>query len=394
MSRSRSRRAAPPARGWRCSPLLVAINVRRRRSSTRSRRARAGRRRPRSGRSQKGLAAWAALAEREGRAGAGAARRALRRATLPGDGTVAVMDSGAVDARRGARAARVRRARRVAWSSGGPALWLWTGYAAGTAAGCPSGRTTGRRPLRVLAGAPESAGVRRVLYRRRRSLEGGNSPDSEGAGGRRGRAAARRARPAAGGSRCSPTARRSRTACSARPTTPRWRSPSSGRGPLTFVESVHGSALRAGSAALPGPLRLGADRARARRARLSWSPAAAASARPSPSAATWPPPRRAYVDVLAATMARGRDREEAVAPVRAEARRLLARRAGLGAAGRPGRMARRGARRRASSRAEAQALSGRATDDETVVAAGRALAALAGGERGGASEVSRTRGAG
>ena len=43
-------------------------------------------------------------------------------------------------------------------------------------------------------------------------------------------------------------------------------------------------------------------------------------------------------------------------------------------------MARRGARGRPGAD-EAQALSGRATDDETVVAAGRALAALAGGSR-------------
>ena len=103
----------------------------------------------------------------------------------------------------------------------------------------------------------------------------------------------------------------------------------SGRGPLTFVESVHGYGPARGLAALP--------------ARFGWALIGLALAAlvfmvargrrlgpPEPERRDLPPPRRAYVDALAATMARGRDREEAVAPVRAEARRRLARRAGLG----------------------------------------------------------------
>ena len=42
---------------------------------------------------------------------------------------------------------------------------------------------------------------------------------------------------------------------------------------------------------------------------------------PEPERRELPPPRRAYVDALAATMARGKAREQAVAPVREEARR-------------------------------------------------------------------------
>ena len=84
---------------------------------------------------------------------------------------------------------------------------------------------------------------------------------------------------------------------------------------------------------------------------------------PEPERRDLPPPRRAYVDALAATMARGRDREEAVAPVRAEARRRLARRAGLGPQAGPD------AWREAALAAgldadEARALSGHAADDD------------------------------
>ena len=101
-----------------------------------------------------------------------------------------------------------------------------------------------------------------------------------------------------------------------------------GRGPLTFVESVHGYGPQRGLAALP--------------ARFGWALIGlllaalvfmAARGRrlgpPERERRELAPPRRAYVDSLAATMARGKAREEAVAPVRAEARRRLARRAGL-----------------------------------------------------------------
>ena len=102
---------------------------------------------------------------------------------------------------------------------------------------------------------------------------------------------------------------------------------------------------------------------------------------PEPERRDLPPPRRAYVDALAATMARGKRRARRRSrPVRAEARRRLARRAGLGP------HADAEAWHTAALAAgleddEARALSGRAEDDATVVATGRALAALAGGNR-------------
>ena len=93
---------------------------------------------------------------------------------------------------------------------------------------------------------------------------------------------------------------------------------------------------------------------------------------PEPERRELAPPRRAYVDSLAATMARGREREQAVAPVRAEARRRLARRAGLGEDA--GVAAWLEAARGAGLDDEAaRALTGRAEDDEGVVATGRAL---------------------
>ena len=87
----------------------------------------------------------------------------------------------------------------------------------------------------------------------------------------------------------------------------------SGRGPLTFVESVHGYGPQRGLAALP--------------ARFGWALIGLLLAAlvfmvargrrlgpPERERRELPPPRRAYVDALAATMARGKEREEAVAP--------------------------------------------------------------------------------
>ena len=149
-----------------------------------------------------------------------------------------------------------------------------------------------------------------------------------------------------------------------------------GRGPLTFVESVHGYGPQRGLAAIP--------------ARFGWALIGLLLAAlvfmvargrrlgpPERERRELAPPRRAYVDSLAATMARGKAREEAVAPVRAEARRRLARRAGLreDADAEAWLAAARGA---GLDDDAARALTARATDDDAVVATGRALAALAG----------------
>jgi hypothetical protein len=101
-----------------------------------------------------------------------------------------------------------------------------------------------------------------------------------------------------------------------------------GPGPVTFVESVHGYGTATGLAALP--------------ARFRWGLILLGLAGLLLIAARWPrlgppeppeeplfPPRRAYVDALAATLARSRDRASAVESVRSAARERLARRAAL-----------------------------------------------------------------
>jgi Domain of unknown function (DUF4350) len=148
-----------------------------------------------------------------------------------------------------------------------------------------------------------------------------------------------------------------------------------GRGPLTFVESVHGYGPQRGLAAIP--------------ARFGWALIGLLLAAlvfmvargrrlgpPERERRELAPPRRAYVDSLAATMARGKDREEAVAPVREEARRRLARRAGIREDA-PDEAWLEAARAAGLDDDEARALSGWARDDDAVVATGRALAALA-----------------
>jgi hypothetical protein len=147
-----------------------------------------------------------------------------------------------------------------------------------------------------------------------------------------------------------------------------------GDGPVTFVESVHGYGGQRGLAALPSRFRwalillalaaLGYMLARGRR----FGP-------PEAERRELPPPRRAYVEALAATLARGRRREEAVAPVRAAARARLARRTGV--AETADREALTTAARKAGlDPAAARAVTGPAEDDEDVLAAGRALALL------------------
>jgi hypothetical protein len=103
----------------------------------------------------------------------------------------------------------------------------------------------------------------------------------------------------------------------------------SGPGPLTFVESAHGYGTATGLAALP--------------ARFRWALVLLGLSALALIAARWPrlgppepldeplfPPRRAYVDALAATLAKTHDRSAAIASVRSAARERLARRAALG----------------------------------------------------------------
>jgi hypothetical protein len=148
-----------------------------------------------------------------------------------------------------------------------------------------------------------------------------------------------------------------------------------GPGPVTFVESVHGYGTATGLAALP--------------ARFQWGLVLLGLSALLLIAARWPrmgppeppeeplfPPRRAYVDALAATLARSRDRSPAIETVRSAARERLARRAALARdADDEAWIA--AARAAGLDHEEARALVGEGDDG---IAAGRALARLTGRE--------------
>jgi hypothetical protein len=148
-----------------------------------------------------------------------------------------------------------------------------------------------------------------------------------------------------------------------------------GDGPVTFVESVHGYGTTTGLAALP--------------ARFRWALVLLGLSALLLIVARWPrmgppeppeeplfPPRRAYVDALAATLARSRDRSAAIETVRSAARERLARRAALARdADDEAWIA--AARAAGLDHEEARAL---VTEGDDGIAAGRALARLSGGE--------------
>ncbi len=310
-----------------------------------------------------GLAAWSELAERNG-----IRVRALREspadAALGDEGTIAVMDAPSLtgDEARALRAFAERGGRVIA--GGEPGGWTRT-----LAGDLPDWEDDGPETARPVGSAPETAGVSRV--------ETSGDGRWEEAGVLAGDEGSLLIVREAGEGRIalladtSPLQNRlldhDDNAALAL-------SLSSG-GPLTFVESVHGYGPQRGLAAIP--------------ARFGWALIGLLLAAlvfmfargrrlgpPEQERRELPPPRRAYVDSLAATMARGKAREEAVAPVRDEARRRLARRAGLPEDA-PPEAWRDAARGLGLDDDEARALSGRADDDDAVVAAGRALAALA-----------------
>ncbi|HEX8102363.1 MAG TPA: DUF4350 domain-containing protein [Solirubrobacteraceae bacterium] len=147
-----------------------------------------------------------------------------------------------------------------------------------------------------------------------------------------------------------------------------------GPGPLYFAESVHGYGEARGLAALPG--------------RFKWALAIFALAAlifvlarghrlgpPEAARRELAPPRREYVDALAATLARARDRAAGTEPVRRAARERLARRAGLPDDA-PEERVLAAARAAGLDDAAAGALVRPARDDAGVLAAGRALATL------------------
>ena len=310
-----------------------------------------------------GLAAWAELAERNG-----VRVRALRQppadAALGDDGTVAVMDAASLT-REDARALRAFAERGGLVIVGGePHGWVET-----LVGKVPGWEGDGPESARVIGSAPEVAGVDEV------ETTGDGRWDERGvlAGNEGSLLIVRdvgKGRVALLADTSPLQNRRLDRADNAA-----FALALGGRGPLAFVESVHGYGPARGLAAIP--------------ARFGWALIGLLLAAlvfmfargrrlgpPERERRELPPPRRAYVDSLAATMARGQAREEAVAPVRAEARRRLARRAGLRDDAPPEARAQ-AARELGLDDDAARALIGRVEDDEAVVATGRALTALA-----------------
>jgi hypothetical protein len=148
---------------------------------------------------------------------------------------------------------------------------------------------------------------------------------------------------------------------------------------VLFAEGAHGYGRGEGLAALPRRWRLAL-------AGLGLAAAIWLVARsrrlgpPEDQARPLPPSRWAYVDAVAGTLVRTRRPHEAVEPVRLRARELIARRAALGPDAGPDDLYRAGVRLGLTQDEAVAALGGGPTDETGVLAAGRALARLTGGE--------------
>jgi uncharacterized protein DUF4350 len=149
---------------------------------------------------------------------------------------------------------------------------------------------------------------------------------------------------------------------------------------VLFAEGVHGYGQSEGLAALPRRWRLAL-------AGLGVAAAIWVYARsrrlgpPEDEARPLPPPRWAYVDAVAGTLARTRRPQEAAEPVRRRARELIASRTGLPADAGPDDLYQAAVRLGVPPDEAAAALgSPGPTEEAGVLAAGRALARLTGGE--------------
>jgi hypothetical protein len=142
--------------------------------------------------------------------------------------------------------------------------------------------------------------------------------------------------------------------------------------PVVFLEGPHGYDSGSGLDVIPGRWKV----ALVGGALAALLTLIAASRRIGPAEETvrrLPPPRRAYVDAVGVALARTRQPAEAIAPVQAAAREHLARRAGIPADAIPDDI-RAAATREGWSTAEIDALYAPATDNESILAAGAALA--------------------
>jgi len=151
-----------------------------------------------------------------------------------------------------------------------------------------------------------------------------------------------------------------------------------GDGEVLFAEGQHGYGDATGLGAIPGRWKV----ALVGLALAALVGAVAAGRRlgpPEDQARALPPPRRLYVDAVAESLARTGQPVQALAPLQAATRARLARRAGLGPDAGEDEL-RAAAVRFGWSAAEIDALFAPTSDDDAVVAAGRALARVTGGE--------------
>lgn len=326
--------------------------------------------------SREGVAAWAELIRRSG-GEVRALRERVSDDTLPEDGTVVVLDP---DSFTGGQAAALRRfaERGGRVVAGGAEPGDWIGEL--TNGDPPAWDDGGDERARVLVPAPETGGAAEL-----RTAGDGHWEDAGGA------------LPLAGGGEgpiaLVEDAREGRIVllADASPLQNRLLADAdnaalalalAGPGPVTFVEGVHGYGTATGLGALP--------------ARFGWALILLGLSGLLLIVARWPrmgppeppeqprfPPRRAYVDALASTLARSRDRTSAVESVRSAARERLARRAAL-ARDADDEAWIEAARAAGLGQDEARALVD-AAGDRDGIEAGRALAHLSGGkERSGA----------
>lgn len=148
--------------------------------------------------------------------------------------------------------------------------------------------------------------------------------------------------------------------------------------PVYFAEGVHGYGTQTGLGAIPARWKW--LLAGLTLAALIWMVAAGRRlGPPEEQARVLAPPRRAYVDALATTLARTKRRDEVLAPVKATVRANLAHRAGLASDANESEL-RRVASAFGLTDEEAGALFQPATSEAEALAVGRALAKLSGGK--------------
>ncbi len=315
-----------------------------------------------------GTAALAALLERDGRR-VRRLRAPLEKRLPPPNATTFVLDPVRLSGGEAAALARFVRhgGRLVAGGRGVERL------AAELRAGAPVAAAEGPRALRVAAPAPETAGVREVRASGERAwIDAGGALPLLAADGRTGAVAFDRGGRLllladAGPLQNRALAEADNAALALGLAGPRGRD-------VAFVESIHGYAEATGLAAIPGRWMLAVGGlalavllfglARGRR----FGP-------PERAERELDPPRRAYVEALASSLARTKDRSTAVAPVRNAARAALARRSGLDADAAPAQW-RHAAERLGLPDDEVSALAADAPGD--LLATGRALARLSG----------------